>query len=131
MGIQVQPVVLEKELLLHASRVLRIAYGLVEVDHTIQHLRGTNPLIDGGTTLLVVLRIVVITLERGHGTTKDVDALCVGLTDNLLVDVDDALSRLHAVLRTTQVVDGLKQDNPLHAFLSEEVALIAAQSRRT
>ena len=112
-----QPVVLEQELLLHTGRVLRIAYRLVKVHHTVQHLRRANPLVDSGATFFVVFRIIAVAFERGDGTTEDVDASLVGLTDNLLIDVDDALGCLHTVLCTAQVVDGLKQDNPAYTLL--------------
>ena len=79
----------------------------------------------------MVGRIVVVALERGDGGTEDVDTLLVGLTDDLLVDVDDALGGLYTVLCTPQVVDGFEEDDPLDALLSEEVALIAAGTRRT
>ena len=104
---------------------------MVEVNDAVQHLCGTNPFVDGAATLLVVFRIVVVALERRDGTTKHVDALLVGLADNLLIDVNDALGCLDAVLCATQVVDGLEEDNPLHALLSQQVALIAARCRRT
>ena len=126
-----EPVILEKKLRLHGDGVLRITYGLVEVNHTVQHLGGANPLVDSAAALLVVNRIVVVAFERSDSATEDADALLVGLTDNLFVDVDDTLGRLYTVLCTAQVIDSLEEDNPLYALLSEKVALITARSRRT
>ena len=127
--IEVQPVVLEEELRLHGFGVLWIAHSLVEVYHTVEHLRGANPLVDGRTSLFVVGRVVAVSLERGDGTSEDIDALLVRLTDNLLIDLDDALGRLHTVLCATQVVDCLEEDNPFHTLLSQQVTLIAARCR--
>ena len=43
----------------------------------------------------------------------------MSLTDNLLIDVNDTLGRLHTILCTTQVVDSFKEDNPFDTLLSE------------
>ena len=130
LGIQVQPVVLKQELRLHGFGILRVTHSLVEVDDAIEHLRRTNPCIDCVASLLMVSRVVAITLERSDGSAKDIDALLMGLTDNLLVDLDDTLSRLHAIACVSQVVDSLKKDDPLHSFLSKQVTRIAARTSR-
>ena len=114
-----KPVVLEEELLLHGNRVLRIANGLIEVNNAVQHLRCAYPLVQCIATILVVYRVVVVAFERSDGGAKNVNALLVCLADNLLIDIDDALRGLHAVLRSTQVVDGLEENNPLHTLLPE------------
>ena len=96
-GIQVQPVVLEQELLLHPCRVLRIAYGMVEVYYAVQHLCRTNPVVDGSASLLVVFRIIANALERGNGATEDVDALLMGFANNLLVHLYNLLGCLSTI----------------------------------
>ena len=124
-GVQVKPVVLEKELRLHGYVVLRIAHGLVEVDHAIEHLRGANPVVDGAAPFLVVFRVVIVALERRDGGAEHIDALLMCFANDLLIDVDDALGRLHAVTGVAKVVDSLEEDDPLHAFLFQQIALIA------
>ena len=92
-----QPVVLEQELRLHGLGVLRVAHGLVEVDDAVEHLRRANPVVQCAAALLVVGRIVSAILKRCDGATEDIDAPLVGLADNLLEDLDDALGRLHTI----------------------------------
>ena len=130
LGIQVQPVVLEKEALLHGRRVLRVAHGLVEVNHAVEHFRGANPLVQRTAAVFVVGAEVGAVLEGSDGAAKDIDALLMGFADDLLVDVDDALRRLHSVTRIAQVVDRLEQDDPLHALLPQQVALVAVHGSR-
>ena len=89
-----------------------------------------QPLIQRAATVLVIHRVIVITLKRRNRRTKHIDTLLVCLTDNLLVNADDALSRLNAITRTTQVIDSLEEDNPLHALLTEQIALIAVHGSR-
>ena len=97
LSVQVQPVVLEQELRLHGLGVLRVAHGLVEVDDAVEHLRRANPVVQCAATLLAVGRIVSAILKRCDGATEDIDAPLVGLADNLLEDLDDALGRLHTI----------------------------------
>ena len=54
----------------------------------------------------------------------------MGLGNDLLIDLDDALSRLDAIAGIAQVVDSLKEDNPFDALLLEEVAGIALHAGR-
>ena len=129
--IEVQPVVFEEEFRLHGLRVERIAHGLVEVDHTVEHLRGADPLVDGRATLLVVGRVVAVTFERGDGAAEHIDALLVRLADDLLIDIDDALGGLHTVSGTAQVVHRLEQDDPFHTLLPQQVTLVAARCSGT
>ena len=75
-------------------------------------------------------RIIIVALKRGDGGTKHVNALLMRLTDNLLIHILDTVGRLHTVLGTTQVVDSLKEDDPLHAFLTQQITLITASTRR-
>ena len=125
--IEVQPVVFEEKLRLHGLGVKRIAHCLVEVNHAVEHLRGADPLVDGRATLLVVGRIVAVSLERGDGAAEHIDALLVRLTDDLLIDIDDALGSLHTVSGTAQVIDRLEQDDPFHTLLPQQVTLVAAR----
>ena len=118
LGIQVQPVVLEEELRLHGCGVLRITYGFVEIYNAVQHLCGANPLVNGGTSFLVVIRSIAAVLERSDGAAEDVDALLVSLADNLLIDLNNLLGCLHTIAGIAQVVDGFEQDNPTYALLT-------------
>ena len=79
----------------------------------------------------MVSRIVAISLERGDCATEDIDAFLVRLTDNLLIDIDDALGSLHTVLCATQVVDRLEKDNPFHTLLPQQVTLVTARCTGT
>ena len=74
----------------------------------------------------MVIRIVVVALERGDGATDDANALLVGFLDNLLVGIDDALGCLYAITGIAKVVYSLEEDDPPHALLSQQVALITA-----
>ena len=52
-------------------------------------------------------------------------------TDYLLVNIYDAVSRLHAVLTIAKIVHSLKKDNPFHALLREKITRVAFFCRRT
>ena len=54
----------------------------------------------------------------------------MGFADDLFIDIDDTLGGLLAIGSSAQGVNGLKQDDPLHALLSQQVALVAAAGRR-
>ena len=54
----------------------------------------------------------------------------MSLADNLLVDVDDTLGRLHAIAAISQVVDGFEEDDPFHSLLAQQVAAVAVNGSR-
>ena len=125
-----QPVVLKQELRLHGFGILRIAHRFIKIDYPVEHLRRADPVVQGAATLLMIGRIITVAFKRGDGGTKHVNALLMRLTDNLLIHILDTVGRLHTVLGTTQVVDSLKEDDPLHAFLTQQITLITASTRR-
>ena len=54
----------------------------------------------------------------------------MGFTNDLLVDVNDALCRLQAIASIAQVVDSFKEDDPLDALLSQQIALVSVDGCR-
>ena len=125
-----QPVVFKQELRLHGFGVVGIAHRLVEVYHSVEHLRAANPLVQCATPLLVVGRVVVVAFEWCDCSTKHIYTFLVCFAYDLLIHVDDAFGCLHTILSTSQVVHGFKQYDPLHAFLTQQVALISVHGSR-
>ena len=79
----------------------------------------------------MVGRIIRVVLEGRDGGSENVNAFCMRFAYDLLIHFDDSLCRLDSIGASSQVVDRLKEDNPLHSFLAEQVALIAVDCRRT
>src|ERR1019366_5462104 len=117
-----------------------VACRRFEIDHRVERAGRADPRIQRRADLLAILASVASTLERCQSAADYLDAMRVGLRDELLVAADqfvggDCLPRNHR--SAADVVDALHQRHPLDPRLAEHIAIEARQalapapSRRT
>jgi hypothetical protein len=117
--------------------VLWIADHGVEVDDRVEMAWSANPLIDSLTVGLAQRAWVVVagTNVRSDGGSVNAQAVRVGARDDLLVGGDDTLHKGRVIClrnftrarEAAEIVDALKNDDPLDGCGSKYVAIEAGQ----
>ena len=130
-GVEVKPVVLEEEGGIHTVRVARVGYDVVEVDDAVKVLVGADPVVEF-LAYDVVLRVaaVAVALDLGDGGDEDLDAAPVGIGRDFRPGFLEAAEGLKRAAAAADVVGAFEEDHVLHAFVTEEVTLVAAHRKR-
>ena len=120
-----------------ARRPLGIACDRVEVDHAVEPAARPDPGVDALAFFLGLRRVVELEpFERHERSAIDEDAVRVRALDDLFVREDDVVGRRRPLAfgarngRVTNVVDPLENDQPLHVWLRQDVAVEAGKRIR-